>query len=113
MLLFDDTLVPLAIATTVSSRQGSVLVVLPDSAELESTASSLSTLLQLTGEKRPIIPMPEVDSERQIWIPENEAERCASLQCLIDKTPSIYLTTPAVLLSKTIAPKYFKSQSFT
>ena len=113
MLLFDDTLVPLAIATTVSSRQGSILVILPDSAELESTASSLSTLLQLTEEKRPLIPMPEVDSERQIGIPENEAERCASLQNLIDKVPSIYLTTPAVLLSKTIAPKYFKAQSFT
>ena len=113
MLLFDDTLVPLAIATAVSSRPGSVLVVLPDSAELESTASSLTTLLQLTEEKRPLVPMPEVDSNRQVWIPENEAERCASLQNLIDKVPSIYLTTPSVLLSKTIAPKYFKSRSFT
>ena len=113
MLLFDNTLVPLAIASTLSNRSGSVLVVLSDTASLEGTASSMTALLELTGEKRPVIPMPEVDSERQIWIPENEAERCASLQNLIDKVPSIYLTTPSVLLSKTIAPKYFKARSFT
>ena len=113
MLLFDNALVPLAIANTLANREGSVLVVLSDTTSVEETACSMVSLMQLTGESRPIVPMAELDSERQVWIPENEAERCASLQNLVDKVPAIYLTTPSVLLSKTIAPKYFKARSFT
>ena len=113
MLLYDERLVHVALAKAVAARNDSVLIILPNPNDVENIAAGLSSLLKLSGEKRPVIPLPEVSPARHLWIPENEAGRCAALQNAIEEIPSIYVTTPSVLLAKTIAPKNFKSSSFT
>ena len=113
MLLYDDRLVHVALARAVAARQDSILIILSNPNDVENVAAGLSTLLTLTSESRPVIPLPEVSPARHLWIPENEAGRCAALQNAIEGVPSIYVTTPSVLLAKTIAPRNFKSASFT
>ena len=113
MLLYDDRLVQVALARAVAARKDSVLIILPNPNDVENVAAGLSSLLKLSDEARPVIPLPEVSPARHLWIPENEAGRCAALQNAIENIPSIYVTTPSVLLAKTIAPKNFKSSSFT
>lgn len=112
MLLFDGQLVPAALSATAANRDGSILVILQDSTEMENTAASLSCLLNILGESRRVIPMPEVATSRHLWIPENEAGRCAALQLAIEGKPAIFFTTPSVLLSRTLAPRSFKAKSF-
>ena len=113
LCVYDNALVPPALLNTIQNREGSILIVIPDAAQLEYAASSLDDLCGIIGETRPIVPLPEVSPSRRMWIPENEAGRCAALEMALSGTPAIYLTTASVLLSSTLAPKSFKSSSFT
>ena len=114
LCIYDDELVPAALLNVLENqREGSLLVVLPDSAMLEAVASSLDDFCGIIGETRPIVPLPEVSPSRKMWVPENEAGRCAALEMALSGVPAVYLTTPTVLLASTLAPKSFKSSSFT
>lgn len=111
--LSEEALVPLALSCLVCNRHGAILIVLPDTASMERHAIGLADFCGIIGERRRILPMPEVAPQRNMWIPENEAGRCAVLQAALSGENAIYLTTPSVLLSQTIAPKTFKSNSFS
>ncbi|MBR6373276.1 MAG: transcription-repair coupling factor [Victivallales bacterium] len=113
MPLLEESLVPLALACLTSNRRGALLIVLPDTAAMERCAIGLADFCDIIGETRRILPMPEVAPQRNMWIPENEAGRCAVLQAALSGENAIYLATPSVLLSQTLAPKTFKSNSFS
>ncbi len=113
MLLSEDALVSLALARIVNCRSCPVLIVLPDTSIMERCAVGLSDLCSITGEGRRILPMPEVAPRRNMWIPENEAGRCAVLQAALSRENAIYLATPSILMTETIAPKIFKSSTLS
>ncbi|MBO4512018.1 MAG: hypothetical protein J5746_04585, partial [Victivallales bacterium] len=113
MPILEEALLPLALACLASNRRGALLIVLPDTAAMERCAIGLADFCDIIGENRRILPMPEVAPQRNMWIPENEAGRCAVLQAALSGENAIYLATPSVLLSQTLAPKAFKSNTFS
>ena len=106
----DDELLPLAIGSCGGRR---AVVVAADSGRADNLAATLGSLLQLLGETRPVIPLPEVAPGRRQWVPENEAGRCAALDAALSGRNAIFVTTAAVLMSETITPKNYREQSFT
>lgn len=111
--LHDDELLPLAIGQLCLARPSRLVVVAADSGRAENLAATLGSLLQLLGETRPVIPLPEVAPGRRQWVPENEAGRCAALDAALSGRNAIFVTTAAVLMSETITPKNYREQSFT
>jgi transcription-repair coupling factor (superfamily II helicase) len=111
--LQDEALLPLAIGQLCLARPARMLVVTADSARAENLATALDSLLQLLGENRPIIPLPEVAPGRRQWVPDNEAGRCAALDAALSGRNALFVSTAQVLMSETITPKNYREQSFT
>ncbi len=111
--LHDQALVPAALAAISKTCTDRLLVLVPDSASAEALGGQLETLLALLGDIRPVISLPEINAGRRQWIPENEAGRCAALECALDGKPAVFLSTPMALMSRTVAPNLFQKRTFT
>ena len=112
--LYDEDLLSAGLAQVLASRNdGSLIVVTSDSSRLDAVAASLESFRKLLGDDRSVIPLPEVALNRQQWVPENEAGRCAALETALSGKPAIYVTTATVLMSATISPTGFQERTFT
>ncbi len=114
LLLHDPSLTSVAAAWLLQKRkEGQFLLAVSDSAALESLSSGLATFLEMLGDPRPVVPIPEVALGRRQWVPENEACRSASLQEILSGRPAIFLATAQTLLSRTLSPRSFARRTFT
>ena len=113
MCLADRSLGGVALARLLQTRKDEpFLVAVSDSATLEALSAALSGYLELLGDTRPVVPVPEVNLGRRQWVPENEASRSAALQEALSGHPAVFLATARTLLSPTLAPKAFQRKSF-
>ena len=111
--LRDEDLVPAALLRILASVSGRVLIVTADSRRSDQVAAGLSALMPLMEDGREVIILPEVVAHRPgVWIPENEAMRCAAMEMACRGETAIFLTTVQALLTPTISPAGFEERVF-
>lgn len=90
-----------------------IVIAAADNSAAESLAASLAAFLPLFGEKRAVIPVPEVSSGRRQWQPDNEAGLSAALQAALSGEKAIFIAGAATLIARTLPPSGFARRSFT
>ncbi len=114
ILLPDSGCVAPAVARLATQCSHRLVVVSPDSARSERLAANLAAYLDLLGDSRPIMQVPEVvGPNRSQWQPENEAARCAALEGILGGQPGVFVLTVQSLLSPVISPVGFMERTFT
>jgi transcription-repair coupling factor (superfamily II helicase) len=110
----DSTSLPAATARLAVQTPHRLVIVAPDAARAERLAANLSAYLELAGDERPVVLVPEVlGLDRSQWQPENEAARCAALEGILADQPGIFVLTVHSLLSPVISPEAFLDRLFS
>jgi transcription-repair coupling factor (superfamily II helicase) len=112
--LHDEALVPLTLVRAFGSCPGRVAVVVADGQRADQVVAGLGALMPCAGDERAVIQVPDVVStQRGLWIPENEAARCAALEAALRGQDGIFVVTAQGLLTPTLAPAAFAAHVFT
>ncbi|MFW5996769.1 MAG: transcription-repair coupling factor, partial [Lentisphaeria bacterium] len=92
---------------------GQKLFVTANDTEAENLANVLKCYYHLTGLSEDDIQLvPPVTGLRHEWIAENESARCVALWRSLQGGDNVFITTPASLVTKNVAPEEFKEKVF-
>lgn len=92
---------------------GKKLLITANEKKAEELANSLQLYYRLLGlDSNLVHPVPPVQGLRREWIAENETARCAALWRCLQADDSVFITTPASLITKNILPSQFCRKTF-
>ena len=114
VLLPDEASLAPATARLALQHSQRLLVVAPDVARAERLGANLKSYLELLGDERDVVYVPEVlGLNRNQWQPENEAARCAALEGILSGRPGVFVLTAQALLCPVISPEGFLERTFS
>lgn len=114
-LTVDDaaavTLVQTAVACVLS---GPRLLLAADAGEADRLEQFCRSIADILGLEAPVVRVPAVGgTNRQYWIPGNDAVRCVAMQRALDGEEAIYVGSVAGVHAPAFAPDVFRQRSFT
>ena len=110
----DETSLAPATARLALQKGHRLVVVAADAARAERLAGSLRAYLELLGDERDVVYVPDVlGLSRNQWMPENEAARCAALEGILGGSPAVFVLTAHSLLCPVLSPAAFLDRTFS